>query len=71
MLGCIAVFALFGFLVLLAFKFPQDVWRDNAEAYAWGRQFLFGYGRHPPMTGWIAGLWYRVFPASDWASYLL
>src|SRR5262249_44524087 len=39
--------------------------------FAWGRQFLGGYGRHPVLTGWIAGIWYRVFPASDWASYLL
>ena len=23
------------------------------------------------MTGWIAGLWYSVFPAADWASYAL
>ena len=23
------------------------------------------------MTGWIAGVWYSVFPAADWASYAL
>ena len=44
---------------------------DAAEAYAWGQSFLGGYGRHPPMTGWIAGVWYSVFPAADWASYAL
>lgn len=44
---------------------------DSAEAFAWGRQFLGGYGRHPPLTGWIAGVWYHVFPAENWSSYAL
>ena len=67
----VAAFALIGLAILLAVKFTQDIHEDSAEAYAWGRQFLWGYGRHPPLTGWIAGLWYPVFPASNWASYLL
>jgi 4-amino-4-deoxy-L-arabinose transferase-like glycosyltransferase len=71
MATAVALFALAGFATLLGFKFTQDVFVDNAEAYAWGRQFMAGYGRHPPLTGWIAGLWYGVFPAQDWASYLL
>jgi hypothetical protein len=69
--AAIALFALAGFVVLVEVKYFQDLFKDNAEAFAWGRQFLGGYGRHPVLTGWIAGLWYRVFPASDWASYLL
>jgi hypothetical protein len=67
----IAAFALAGLAVLVGIKFFQDLFKDSAEAYAWGRQFLGGYGRHPPLTGWIAGIWYLVFPASNWASYLL
>jgi len=67
----IAAFALAGLAILIATKFCQDVFKDSAEAYAWGRQFLGGYGRHPPLTGWITGVWYRVFPARDWASFLL
>jgi hypothetical protein len=67
----VAAFALIGWAILLAIKFTQNIHEDSAEAYAWGRQFLWGYGRHPPLTGWIAGLWYLVFPASNWASYLL
>ena len=67
----LALFALAGFAVLVEVKYFQDVFKDNAEAYAWGRQLLGGYGRHPPLTGWIAGTWYGVFPASDWASYAL
>jgi 4-amino-4-deoxy-L-arabinose transferase-like glycosyltransferase len=44
---------------------------DSTEAYAWGMQFLGGYGRHPPLTGWIARIWYSVFPAANWSSYAL
>jgi hypothetical protein len=69
--AAIAAFALAGLAVLIGVKLFQDLFKDNAEAYAWGRQLLGGYGRHPPLTGWIAGVWYSVFPASDWASYLL
>jgi 4-amino-4-deoxy-L-arabinose transferase-like glycosyltransferase len=58
-------------VVLIEVKYFQDLFKDDAEAFAWGRQFLGGYGRHPVLTGWIAGIWYSVFPASDWASYLL
>ena len=67
----IAAFALAGFAVLVEVKYFQDVFKDNAEAYAWGRQLLGGYGRHPPLTGWIAGTWYSVLPASDWAFFKL
>src|SRR5436190_2014487 len=66
-----ALFALAGVLFLSGLKAAQDVFIDAAEAYAWGQSFLGGYGRHPPMTGWIAGVWYSVFPAADWASYAL
>src|SRR5205085_8614700 len=26
---------------------------------------------HPPLTGWIAGLWFRLFPVTDWSTYAL
>src|SRR5881394_3142923 len=70
-LAVIALFCLVGVFFLTGLKAAQDVFIDAAEAYAWGQSFLGGYGRHPPMTGWIAGLWYSVFPAVDWASYAL
>jgi 4-amino-4-deoxy-L-arabinose transferase-like glycosyltransferase len=70
-LPCIALFVVIGWLVLFGFKFTQDIFKDSAEAYAWGRHLLGGYGRHPPLRGWIAGLWYAVFPAQDWAAHLL
>jgi 4-amino-4-deoxy-L-arabinose transferase-like glycosyltransferase len=70
-LTAIALFSIAGVFFLTGLKAAQDVFIDAAEAYAWGQSFLGGYGRHPPMTGWIAGLWYSVFPAADWASYAL
>src|SRR3989440_6058013 len=70
-LSAIALFSLAGVLFLTGLKAAQDVFIDAAEAYAWGQSFLGGYGRHPSMTGWIAGVWYSVFPAADWASYAL
>jgi 4-amino-4-deoxy-L-arabinose transferase-like glycosyltransferase len=58
-------------VILMQLKAAQDVHFDVAEAYAWGQKFLLGYGKHPPLSGWIAGLWFMVFPATDWATYAL
>ncbi|MDE2378007.1 glycosyltransferase family 39 protein [Bradyrhizobium sp.] len=57
--------------ILINLKAAQDVHMDVAEAYAWGQQFLLGYGKHPPLSGWIAGLWFKLFPAADWSTYAL
>ncbi|MHC2756465.1 4-amino-4-deoxy-L-arabinose transferase-like glycosyltransferase [Bradyrhizobium liaoningense] len=57
--------------ILINIKATQDVHMDVAEAYGWGQKFLWGYGKHPPLSGWVAGLWFKVFPAADWATYAL
>jgi 4-amino-4-deoxy-L-arabinose transferase-like glycosyltransferase len=57
--------------ILINLKAAQDVHMDVAEAYGWGQQFLLGYGKHPPLSGWIAGLWFKLFPPVDWATYAL
>ena len=67
----IALFCALGVLVLLLMKPAESLFMDSTEAYAWGMQFLGGYGRHPPLTGWIARVWYSVFPAAHWSSYAL
>src|ERR1700747_1055754 len=56
---------------LTKLKAAQDVHMDVAEAFAWGQKFQWGYGKHPPLSGWIAGLWFLLFPVADWATYLL
>src|SRR3954467_309585 len=68
---CILVYAALGIPILIGLKAAQDLFMDAAEAYVWGQRFLGGYGKHPPLTGWIAAVWYSVFPAEDWASYTL
>lgn len=57
--------------ILTLVKAKQDVHFDVAEAFDWGQRFLFGYGKHPPLSGWIAGLWFRIFPVANWSSYAL
>jgi len=52
-------------------KAAQVIHFDSAEAYAWGQQLAWGYGKHPPLSGAIAWLWFAVFPARDWAMYAL
>jgi 4-amino-4-deoxy-L-arabinose transferase-like glycosyltransferase len=58
-------------LILINLKAAQDVHMDVAEAFAWGQKFQLGYGKHPPLAGWVAGLWFRIFPVADWATYAL
>lgn len=58
-------------LILVNLKAAQDVHMDVAEAFAWGQKFQLGYGKHPPLAGWIAGLWFKIFPVTDWATYAL
>src|SRR5205823_367804 len=58
-------------LILVNLKAAQDVHMDVAEAFGWGQKFQFGYGKHPPLSGWIAGLWFKLFPVADWATYAL
>ena len=60
-----------GRVILTNLKAAQDVHMDVAEAFAWGQKFQLGYGKHPPLSGWVAGLWFRVFPVTDWATYAL
>eukprot|EP01035_Chromulina_nebulosa_P057037 gene57037-78150_t len=57
--------------ILTQLKAAQDVHYDVAEGFAWGQKFLMGYGKHPPLSGWIAGVWFQFFPPVDWATYLL
>ena len=57
--------------ILINLKTGEDVHMDVAEAYAWGQKFQLGYGKHPPLAGWIAGLWFKLFPIADWAAYAL
>ncbi|WP_423872003.1 glycosyltransferase family 39 protein [Bradyrhizobium sp.] len=69
--GFAMLHTLFWTVILINLKAAQDVHMDVAEAFAWGQKFQLGYGKHPPLAGWIAGLWFDMFPVADWATYLL
>jgi hypothetical protein len=70
-IGFAAVHAVLWTVILVNLKTGQDVHMDVAEAYAWGQKFLLGYGKHPPLSGWVAGVWFMIFPVKDWATYAL
>lgn len=58
-------------LILINLKAAQDIHMDVAEAFAWGQKFQLGYGKHPPLAGWVAGLWFEFFPVANWSTYAL
>jgi 4-amino-4-deoxy-L-arabinose transferase-like glycosyltransferase len=70
-IGFAIVHAVLWTFILINLKAAQDVHMDVAEAFAWGQKFQLGYGKHPPLAGWIAGLWFRIFPVANWATYAL
>ena len=59
------IHALLWTVILINLKAAQDVHMDVAEAFAWGQKFQLGYGKHPPLAGWIACLWFKAFPVTD------
>jgi 4-amino-4-deoxy-L-arabinose transferase-like glycosyltransferase len=44
---------------------------DSLEAVAWGSGFSLGNAKHPPLTGWIAGLATAATGHADWPIFLL
>src|SRR6266581_2580378 len=70
-IGFAAAHAVLWTLILTNLKAAQDVHMDVAEAFAWGQKFQFGYGKHPPLAGWVAGVWFGIFPVANWATYAL
>jgi dolichyl-phosphate-mannose-protein mannosyltransferase len=52
-------------------KGSQDIHADMSEQFVLSRELALGYDKHPPLTILIVRLWFAVFPAADWAYYLL
>lgn len=48
-----------------------DLHPDVLEAWSVGRTLEWGFGKHPPLMGWITHFWFLIFPISDWSFYLL
>ncbi len=44
---------------------------DMVEAYAWSQGWQWGYYKHPPLSAWVAGLWFAVVPEGNLGYSLL
>jgi len=44
---------------------------DMVENWNWGKEWQWGYYKHPPFFAWVTGVWFSLFPRADWAYYLL
>jgi 4-amino-4-deoxy-L-arabinose transferase-like glycosyltransferase len=70
-IGFAILHAMLWTMILIQLKAAQDIHFDVAEAFAWGQKFQLGYGKHPPLSGWVAGLWFQIFPVANWSTYAL
>jgi 4-amino-4-deoxy-L-arabinose transferase-like glycosyltransferase len=52
-------------------KSSQGLHPDMTEVIAWSRDLSLGHLKHPPFAGWLARLWFTVFPIAGWSYYLL
>ena len=44
---------------------------DTIEALAWGSNMDWGFSKHPPLSAFVAGVFFTIFGPNDWAYYLL
>ena len=44
---------------------------DTIEALAWGSKMDWGFSKHPPLSAFVAGVFFTIFGPNDWAYYLL
>lgn len=67
LLAYLAVWTLYAIIE----KSSKDINFDMAEVVTWSRELSWGGVKHPPLSAWIVGLWFEIFPQEDWAYYLL
>src|SRR5262249_8890118 len=48
-----------------------DIHIDMSEQFSLAREWAWGYPKHPPLAMTVVGVWFAIFPAADWAYYLL
>jgi len=69
-IGFAAAHAVLWTLILINLKAAQTfIWTSRKPSP--GQKFQFGYGKHPPLAGWVAGVWFGIFPVANWATYAL
>jgi Dolichyl-phosphate-mannose-protein mannosyltransferase len=52
-------------------KGSRDIHNDMAEQFVLAQDPALGYAKHPPLAMLIVRAWFALFPAADWAYYLL
>jgi len=57
-------------VILIRLRPAQDVHFDVAEAFAWARNSCL-VTASIPASGWVAGIWFMLFPVTDWSTYAL
>ena len=57
--------------VLVPSLFNANLPLDVIEALSWGREWQWGYHKHPPMKPWLAEGVGALFTYADWSLYLL
>jgi 4-amino-4-deoxy-L-arabinose transferase-like glycosyltransferase len=67
----IVAYAVVWWLYAIVAKSSQDIHFDMGEVANWGLVPAFGYPKHPPLPGWVAAVWFAIFPRADWSFYLL
>lgn len=65
--GYVALWTLYGVLA----KAGQDIHADMSEQVALAHEWALGYPKHPPLAMVVVRAWFAIFPAADWAYYLL
>ena len=64
--GFVAVYTLYATIA----SGNSDIHRDLGELVAWSHEPALGYN-HPPLSAWVATVWFAAFPREDWSAYLL
>lgn len=49
----------------------QNATIDIAESIVWGREWQFGYAKHPPLSIWLINLFYSIGGERLWLVFLL
>jgi len=44
---------------------------DVIEAIVWSDGWPLGWAKHPPLSSWFPGIFFRIFGNQDWSYYLL
>lgn len=71
LINLLILHSLFWFSFTCLTHIGMSIHHDMAENYAWGQVFEWGTFKHPPLIGWITGLWFRIVPENNITYFVL